>query len=311
MIKMQLNDYCQANPREYTYIGIGSKNRVDDVKDFHADIDQILPVFLNTVSKTIRVIHFDPYFAEKYDNGFLSRYFTSKGFMHVDGIWTSPDFRIEVIVIPEMLENDFFLKHMIAQAIKFKSQLVVQEYTGHELIPKFKYLYSHFNDLDKAYIEKNVLFDITYGTECSCVTPLTKFYPIMKDGYFLNFALYTEEKMLEMIGTHPFMDQLIKTNVLKTLSKILNEDHVNYRKAVRGEQLMFQSSNYSYNSSPEEIMTVLLKRIKDILNILEKLNALTQEKLDLFEANSRNYSELDMYKWYTNMTTLYKEQTPS
>jgi len=308
---MQLDDYCKANPREYTYIGIGTKNRVDDVNAFHADIDQILPVFLNTVQKTIRVIHFDPYFAERYDNGFLSRYFLKKGFMLVDGYWISPDFRIEVIVIPENLEDDFFLKKMMMQAVRFKSQLVVQEFTGRELIPKFKHLYSQFSDADKEYIEKNVLFDITYGTECSCVTPLTKFYPIMKDGYFLNFALYSEEKMLEMIGTHPFMDELIKKNVLKTLSRVLNEDHVNYRKAVRGEEHLFQSTSYSYNSSPEEIMTVLLKRIRDILNILERLNALTQEKLDLFEAHSRNYRELDMYKWYTNMTTLYKEQTPS
>jgi hypothetical protein len=301
-----LSNYCRANPREYTYIGIGTKNRVDDVDAFHADIDQILPVFLNTVQKTIRVIHFDPYFAERYDNGFLSRYFMKKGFMLLGDYWTSPDFRIEVIIIPENLDNDFFLKDMMAQAIKFKSQLVVQEFTGQELIPKFKYLYSQFNDTDKEYIEKNILFDITYGTECSCVTPLTKFYPIMKDGYFLNFALYTEEKMLNMIGVDPKMDELIKGNVMKTLSRVLNEDHVNYRKAVRGEELLFQSTNYSHNSSAEEIMTVLLKRIKDILNILQKLNALTQEKLNLFEAHSKNYRELDMYKWYTNMTTLYK-----
>ena len=308
---MHLEDYCKANPREYTYIGIGSKNRVNDVKEFHADIDQILPVFLNSVSKTIRAIHFDPFFAEQYDNGFLSRYFTNKGFMRVDGMWMSSDFRIEVIIVPHLLDDDFFLKKMMKQTIESNSQLVVQEYTGQELVPKFKHLYSQFSGPEKAYIEKNILFDVTYGTDCTCVTPMTKFAPIMKDGYFLNFALYTEERMLNMIGVHPFMDQLIKKNVLKTLSRVLNEDHVNYRKAVRGEQLMFQSSNYSYNSSPEEIMTVLLKRIKDILNILEKLNALTQEKLDLFEKHSKNYRELDMYKWYTNMTTLYKEQTPS
>ena len=301
-----LSNYCKANPREYTYIGIGTKNRVDDVNAFHADIDQILPVFLNTVQKTIRVIHFDPYFAERYDNGFLSRYFLKKGFMLLGDYWTSADFRIEVIIIPENLENDFFLKNMMAQAIQFKSQLVVQEFTGRELIPKFKYLYSQFSDTDKEYIEKNILFDITYGTECSCVTPLTKFYPIMKDGYFLNFALYSEEKMLNMIGVDPKMDELIKGNVMKTLSRVLNEDHVNYRKAVRGEELLFESSNYSRNSSAEEIMTVLLKRIGDILKILQKLNALTQEKLNLFETHSRNYNEMDMYKWYTNMTTLYK-----
>jgi hypothetical protein len=76
LTKMNLLQYCAANARDYTYIGIGSKNRTADIYNFTPDMDQILPCFLDNVKdKTIRVIHFDPLFAPEYDNGFLKRYF--------------------------------------------------------------------------------------------------------------------------------------------------------------------------------------------------------------------------------------------
>ena len=102
------------------------------------------------------------------------------------------------------------------------------------------------------------------------------------------------------------MDMLIKQYVTTKLSQILNEDHVNYRKATRNEALFFPSHEYSAGATPEMIMSVLLRNIKVILGILKRLGSLTEEKQDLFDKYSKNYKTMDMYTWYSDMTKLYK-----
>jgi hypothetical protein len=301
-VKMNILDYCAAYPREYTYIGIGTKNRTNDLEKFIPDFDQILPCFLDGVKKSIRAIHFDPAFRPDHDHGFLERYFQGKGFIQQEQyMWTSS--RIEVIVIPQNLSDDSFLKEMIQQTIDSSSQLVVQQFTGHELLPLFKQLYLEFNPEQQSYIRQNVLFDITYGADCNCGTPMTQYAPVVdSDGHFYNFSLFTHEEQLAFIGRHPSLDKLIAKKILASLSKILNEDSVNYRKAVRGEPLLFKSDT----TNPEEIMRTLLRRVSEILAIMDKLGILTPEKKQLFATHSQNYKELDMYKWYSDMTKLYK-----
>jgi hypothetical protein len=306
-----LISYCSSNSREYTYIGIGSKNRVNEVSKFTPDMDQIMPCFLDTIKdKTIRMIHFDPQFATE-DNNFLTRYFNSKGFSVQDigghRSWVSSDFRIEVIIVSEMFdENSLFLKAMMSQAIKYKSKLVVQMYTGSSMDKLFKNLYYCFIESEKQYIRDNILFDITYG-DSHCMTNMTENAPMIdKNGKFYNFLLYSENDMFNSIGLLPKMDELIKVHVMKKLSTILNENHVNYRKAVRGEPLLFNSPYYGIFAKAEEIMQVLLGQTRDLLSLLEKLGSLSKEKQDLFNVCSKNYNEMDMYKWYSEMTKLYK-----
>lgn len=302
---MKIVDHCKYNHRDYTYIGIGSKNRVDNVEEFNADMDQILPCFLQKVQgKSIRCIHFDKAFSPEYDKGFLLKYFTSKRFKQTyDNVWLSADSRIEVIIMPEDLLEDVFLRRMIMLVMQFSGQMVVQMFTGKELVPMFKTIYNRFDDDAKEYIKKNVLFDITYGTDCHCMTPMTQYEPLVdKNGKFYNFVLLNELEMLKSIGLHPTMDKYIAIYFNKKLSKILNEEHVNYRKAIRGEPFLFPTQF----TTAEEIMNNLLVEVKSILNIQEKLGFLTDEKVRIFSECSKNYLEMDMYKWYTTMTKLYK-----
>lgn len=296
--------HTQANPRDYTYLGIGSKSRYTELNKITADVDQILPCFLNDVKTTIRAIHFDPQFSTDYD--FLQIYFQSKGFVY-DGVsWNSPDYRIEVIICPRNFDfNDSFMRSLVLQIIQQKAQLVVQLYNGGELTDIFRKFYNESQPEDRAYIHDNVLFDITYGTECHCSTKMTEHAPMVNmHGKFYNFLLYDEAEMLESIGVHPRINKLIESYVMKKLSKVLNEDHVNYRRATRGEQLLFPGKPYGID--PEEIMNSLLSSIREILSILNKLGSLTDERKALFEEYSRNYRDMDMYKWYSDMTKLYK-----
>jgi hypothetical protein len=297
-------NYTKANRREYTYLGVGTKSRYNSLDKITGDVDQILPCFLNNVNTTIRAIHFDPLFVNDCD--FLELYFKSKGFSFDGLCWYSSDYRIEVIICPRNFNsNDNFLESLVTQTIQEKTQLVVQFYNGQELTDIFKNIYNNSYPEEKAYIRENVLFDITYGTECHCMTKLTEHEPMVDaNGKFYNFLLYDEAEMLELIGLHPRMNKLIESYVMKKLSKVLNEDHVNYRRATRGEVFLFP--NKLYGSDPEEIMNSLLSSIREILNILSKLNSLPEEKRLLFEEYSRNYRNMDMYKWYSDMTQLYK-----
>lgn len=306
MDEQEILDYCRKNPREYTYVGVGSKNRFNTLKEFTPEIDQILPQFLDTITKTLRIIHFDEAFDKSPE--FLDIYFKSKGLIK-DGYftWRSVCYRIEVIVNPVNLYEDEFFLNMIQQAIQFNSQLVVQRYTGQELLGQFNNLYLRFSLSDQAFIKKNVLFDFTYGTDCHCDTPMLKHSPLVAaDGSFLNFTLFTEKEMFDMIGANPRMDVLIEGYVNRKLSSVLNENHVNYRRATRGEPLMFKSTDYADSATPEEIMNFLLNKVTGILGILHKLGKLSPERQAVFDTCSKNYLETDMYKWYTEMTKLYK-----
>jgi hypothetical protein len=64
--------------------------------------------------------------------------------------------------------------------------------------------------------------------------------------------------------------------------------------------------HYSQDASPEEIMTVLLNQVGNLLNVLDRLKLLTPEKKNVFMTCSSNYKTTDMYKWYIEMTKLYK-----
>ena len=298
----KLLEHCSLNTYHYTYIGIGSKNRTEDLEKFDADMDQILPCFLTQIkNKMIRAIHFDSRFAENTE--FLDKYFKAKGFVKVDNFWRSNN--IEVIIYPENMDSDkWFLNEMIKQSAYDRTKLVVQYFTGMDCIPLFKEIYEESSEKD--HIKKNVLFDITYG-EGHCMTPMTKYFPMLDpNGDFYNFMFYNEAEMINMIGVLPQMDGLIKDYVMKKLSKTLNEDHVNYRKAIRGERFLFNTSDYSMFATPDEIMAALLAKISSLLDLLQKLGSLSKEKQDLFAEYSENYRDVDVYKWYSAMTKLYK-----
>jgi hypothetical protein len=294
------------NRRDYTYIGIGSKNRYSDLEKFTPEVDQILPCFLSTVKGTIRAIHFDPFFAPEHDNGFLDMYFKAKGFRKSDNyIWITPDDRIEVTVIPKSFDDNKFLYRMIYQAIKYSTKLVVQRYTGHELVPLFKEMYSHYSEEHKQYIKKNVLFDITYGSDCHCMTNMKEHAPMVdKAGNFYNFVVYSEQEILDSIGILPNMDRLIQKYYTSKLSTVLNENHVNYRKTIRGEYQMFPSTKYPLECRPQVIMDYLLSEVASILQVLDKLGVLTDEKKQIYRVYSTNYMDMDVYKWYSGMAKL-------
>ena len=305
-----LLDYYKKSPYEYMYVGIGSVNRTTDLEKFNADTDQILPVFLDSVKSTIRILHLDPAFNYECNDGFLDKYFKSKNFTQTKlgdhQTWFSMDNRIEVIVIPTIYTDDYrwVLHELINQTLANSSKLVVQQYCGPELIPTFERILPKFKGTK---ILKHVLFDFTYGEACHCMTPMTQYAPIMdENGDFYNLVFYSEEKLLTLVGKSPKIDKHIKTRILQSFAKTLNQHHVNYRRATRGEARMFDTHLYTENTPPNLIMKILLNELSKYMRVLDKLNYLTTEKFHIFNVCSQNYETVDLYKWYTEMAKICK-----
>ena len=295
---------------DYTLINIGSSPRTLILDEFTSDADQLLPVFmldmLKNTDKSFYVVHIDPAFNYAGVPEFLNTYFTSKGY-HKAGGWMSSDGRVEVIIIPELfsfVDHNPIIHQLIKQTILCNTKLIVQQYSGPELLPEFeKFLNSEFRDI----ILKNVLFDITYGADCHCMTPLTKHAPIFdKNGDFCNLAFYDEAHSIELIGIDKRIDKLIQTRILKKFSQILNDNHVNYRKAINGDTHLFPSALYSGKETPDKIMEILLGELSGYMRVLDKLGWITPEKKQIFSEYSTNYKSIDIYKWYSEMSKIYK-----
>jgi len=306
---------------DYTYFGIGSAPRKTILKEFTAELDQIIPVFvmdiIKNTSKTIRIINMDPEFNKCIE--FLHEYFASKNMdfeydntyegksMH---IWKSKDDRIEVIIISEYLDNDRKLFGITNLAINTNTILVVQRYTGNDLIDIFKQIYNELSDRGeekRKYIRERVLFDITYGEDCHCTTNMVNYKPIYDmNGNFHNILLYTPEELLEY-RDNPKIYNFAKKHYLNEYKKILGELQPEYRRKMQNIPLHGYKDKYDINNiTAEKIMDILENEVENILiifGILNMINDETQAKLsDLF----MNYKQIDMYEWYTIAVNLFK-----
>lgn len=328
IILENVHEFSSVNPRDLTHIAIGSSPRCADMTKFTPEIDQLLPQFImkeiETTTKTIRIIHIDE-FTER-SLPFLHEYFASfkvKGlnFRHDDSegmnIWTTDDQRIEIIFLfinifhgvnmnqgADQQNDTWFLERMIKSILDNKNQLIVQEYTGHELTGFFKMLYGA-NDR-KELFKNNILFDITYGNDCSCMTNMTKHFPRYKpNGTFYNFLLYNYEEMLEFVGIDDKINDILKIYFLKKYNHNLDYYHVNYRRKIIGNSSMYNFPNYD-SLTAEEIMNLLIKELKPSIIIFELLgfinNAKSIEINDLFN----DYKKYDMYDWRTSMMNIFK-----
>jgi len=266
-------EYSEANPREYTYIGIGSAPYLS-LDKLDERWDQILPKFLieyiQSTDETIRVIHIDPEFnrhlekmKEYFKNGnwkkqiSLEFEYDNSDEMH---IWRTNDHRIEIILIPDSFhhpnrwseeDNEWFFQKYVNLTLKYKYKLVVQEYTGHELNDLRKKLYNEC--LDKETFKKKILIDVTYGNDCHCGTNLSKYRPFY-DEYldFYNMTLLTKQEMINIIGK---------------------------------------------NQDIDEIMHILQHELNQIFSVFEMLNLMSSEKKDLITILFQKYKEYDMYQW--------------
>jgi len=285
-----------------TYVGIGSCPHHETLEEITDAWDQLIPVFIR--GQKAKVIHYDPSFGRREE--FIDRYFETKGFKKVEANhWVSD--LMDVTVNTEAFhhsQDDYILEALAEKAIVTDTKLIVQEFTGTELINSFKAAYEKSSSQEN--FKRNVLFDITYGTDCNCMTDMTKYKPIYNaQGDFINFLLYSEKDLLPLIGFSTAVNTLIKKYYVKKYLEIINQQ-VDYRRKLNGSTVLFPCAAYSDSSTPDEIMAYLQSQIRPIIEIFDKLGLMTLKKWDLIQNLLSNYKSYDIYKWNSAMVNLSK-----
>jgi hypothetical protein len=291
--------------KDFTYVGIGSFPH----RTLEPHLDQLIPVFLRNLlkntGKTVRVIHIDPFFAEKGE--FLDSYFSKEGLKRVDDMTWAND-RVEVCVYARNYDDDEepALSAYLDTILDQGSELVLQMYTGRDSVILFRKMYRASSN-PRLFLKK-ILFDITYGTDCSCTTDMTKHDLIYNGDGFLNLQLYGPEEAAIVINrrTHPTARAYFVRVAWTEYKDILNNYHVDYRRRLRGEGILFEG-NYASTIDPDDLMKLLHWRLDACMNRLVELgemgDAQIKKQRDLFG----NYREYDVYKWYSEMDAIVKE----
>ena len=291
-------------PMEITYLGIGSSPHLSAENKLHPKYDQLIPTclheFLLKDKKHMRIIHFDPHFKLCFE--FLNTYFQAWNLvpMEISGGYSWVGATLEVIVLPETIDHRdhfWFFEQLCNSILQTKGKLLIQEYTGYELGSLNQKLYEASSN--KELFKRRILLDMTYGTDTGCCTDMTKAQPFYDfDLNFLNLHFMTDEDAKRWVHISLKLDEILRKKYEYKYLSSLNNIHVDYRRKLKGESLMYGSDFYSDESTPDEIMSVLQKQLRTALEILMDLRYVGKEEMERFDTFCKNYTNYDPYKWY-------------
>jgi hypothetical protein len=326
-------EYSVANPREYNYIGIGSGPRHINISQFTPNIDQILPKFLineiNDPSKkdrTFRIVHIDTAFGKCIS--FLHEYFSSRStelginFQYDDSeeicIWRSEDHRIEIMfvftfiyhgndqkymTVNNLNDDTWFLEKMVETVLHNKNKLFIQEFSGHSFDNTRQMIYhKYLTSGTKDFFLDNILMH----DECHCGSNIANYTPLIKDnGSFYNFQLYNYNEMKCLVGSDPKINDVLKNYFLAEYKNNLSKHHINYTRKFNGHDLMYNNVEYNESSSSDEIMKVLIQKLNDTIEVLNKFGFVTPEKTQKINEFFTNYKNYDVHKWRIDMGKIF------
>jgi len=301
---------CEKYPVAMTYLGIGSAPHVQEASMLLPKEDQLIPLcFRNLIAKDkipMRIIHIDPWF-EKMPS-FLHEYFQEWGLIPVEfpGGFSWVGDTLEVIFLSERIDHTkhfWFLNTLCQIILQKKGKLILQEFTGYELKALNEKLYEVASN--KELFKKRILVDMTYGTDIGCSTDMTKVEPFYdSDGNFLNLHFMDHTTALRSIGISWKIDEVLTKKYVEAYLHSLNNMHVDYRRRLKGDTLMFGSTLYTDDATPEEIMQAIETRLRPLFEILTKLRMLGPEETAKKNSLFLTYKSHDPYTWYAAMRKL-------
>lgn len=306
------------NEFSLTYIGIGTGvyHRERTIKNYTDEINQIFPWFLrkwlNENNGRLKIINYDFVFDKKEQQDFINEYFNSLNLEKIEDKWLSKDKRIEISIISKEItdedRNEIIINLIKEIAIKQKNKFILQEYTGIEINPIFMKIYNSnmFSEIEKELIKKNALCDFTYGEACHCMTPMTKYEPLMIENDFLNLNCLSKEELIKLIKKDQKIDNLLINKFKKEYIELINIHHTNYRARIKGNCCMYNVSDYYKDTDPSNIMDFLLGKLYDIKFILSKLIEISEDIQNKQFKMMNNYYDYDVYEWYSFMKSVYK-----
>jgi hypothetical protein len=296
--------HVSFEPMDITYVGIGSSPHLTEGQPLQPKYDQLIPFCFHEVlvkdKKHMRIIHFDPDFERCVP--FLNEYFERWNLlqMELEGGYSWVGETLEVIVLPQRIDHDehfWFIQSLCEAILHTKGRLVLQEYTGYEVKDLNQKLYESMEN--KELYKRRILLDMTYGTDTGCCTDMTKAQPFYDSNLnFLNLHFMTEEDAKRWVNSSLKLNEILKKKYMYTFLSTLNSMHVDYRRRLRGEALMFGNPLYTIDATPDEIMQVLQSELRKSFDILLLTQTVRSEMKSVLESVFSSYKEQDPYKWY-------------
>ena len=302
---------------DLTYVGVGSA--IHDLPGLSPLTDQIVPVFVGELmmeGRSVTAIHFDPMFRYDVMEEYFKKRYPMAEMRHLGFAWYWKFGLLEVYILPQAFEHKSqgieddvdFLAALIARVLQSATgRLVFQQYTGYDPLPTLKFLYAASKR--KGDFKDRILFDISYGADTGCRPDLTRLKPIIAPhGGYMNFLLYDVDEMRSIIGFRKDVDELIYGHFKKEYVLLVNNNHVNYRRRLRGDDCMFlKDMPYSATADPDEIMRYLVEEIRQFMNIFRRLGYLSPEneiKLAELLLVYKPSQGVNVYDWYSAVTKI-------
>lgn len=297
-------------PVDFTYLGIGSCPHVTAGQKLEAKYDQLVPQAFHEIifrdKRQTRILHFDPLFDQYAE--FLAAYFEEMKLIPLEfeggKCWIGET--LQVYILSQRLEHEehfWFFESLCETLLNTKGKLVIQEYTGYELAALNRKLYDSCDQKEKY--KRRILLDMTFGTDTGCCTDMTKAQPFYDyNGDFLNFHFATDKDADRWIGFSVKMDDMLRKKYRAKYLQSLNHIHVDYRRRLKGDTVMYGSPDYNNDSSPDDIMKLLQTEIRVPFEFLIKLRAIESSKSEVLNELFQNYKSYDPYKWYDLVSKL-------
>jgi len=323
----QLLTLVNTYPKTFLYLGVGSCPHASTVEELTPKWDQLLPCFVRDIyqnkASRVQILHIDPQFSNKRE--FLFDYFAKHlphSVFYDEGdvmIWETTHLQVICAATHFYHPNTYnkenhiwFLDALTEEALVNGFKLVYQEYTGYEMKPLFLQLYTACDENLRKRFRRQILFDVSYGTDTGCMTDMESYRPFYEpNGDFLNLQLYSESELLDRIHTHPAINAILYKTMLTKYRKLLNDIHVDYRRKMNGDSLFHPDTyGYDHRSSSNEILNCLKQELFKIVPHLRKLGIMNQETQDQLSSYFEQATTMDRYKWYDQVFKLVKFEAP-
>jgi len=309
-ILLLIIEYIRANPRDLTYLGIGTYPFNEAVDDH---LDQIIPVFvrerLDKTGDTVRIIHFDP----RFTHDALVHYFSVRGpalglrfnYHPEDGyeLWISEDHRIEILFLSHHFDDkNKFLEQLIDSVLRTNAKLIMQPFLGMgcaELASKYMKMFP------PELFKRKILFDVTYGEECGCSTDLRKYLPIYDaSGDFINHTLFSAEELLARIDEEPRIRRFVDQRYRKMFNDLADIHIGNSRRRTMrmlGESVceinVSEDDGYTPEDHPVKMICCYEAQLMPLLPILDRIKLLSPKVAEIgaLFARGKSLVSLDIF----------------
>ena len=338
--------FVQNNQKKITYISIGCANvRYPNTKPPDKDKQQY-PLFLEKLIEknnfSCRIVLIDPIL-----ENFPYIFHNFRVVYQIDpytNVFTCDNGLVEILLIKHAIQHthpyyapqEMEIFGLLNQIIMEQNGiLIVQDYSGFNLIPLSEYYYNHLSDSLKKKYSTKILYDITYGINYGCMVDLTNDNNLPIIDIVLGEPIIINPLITEYSEISESFPKLTKTNIkkflgvkinhfktytfpiIRILNILLSDNHNQIIKNQMTEAIFNQAklncyreySNFCDDPNPNNRKILLDKLHNDVIFQFDHLMSFIhcRSNLPLIASLRQKITSLDsqnIYQWYNQLTQL-------